>query len=570
MKNLKIGQRLGAAFATILLIMACISFLGLNGIGKTFESVRAMYQESVVPLSELSNAEWFAMRNRILAMDIILNPSPANVSKRSEEIIKNTDAITKAWEAYKATNLTEPEKELVKEFESALAVYRSKGITPIREAIKDGKSDEALEIYKTQLSPLAPKVFDTLSRLKEIQVKLAKEQFTTSADVNKSVRNWTLAVGVIAILSGVFLAWLITQSITGPISEAVDIAQNVAGGDLTQEITVHSKDETGVLMQALKEMSNSLNGICCQVRSGTNAIANASSEIAQGNQDLSSRTESQAGALEETASSMEELTSTVKQNADNAKQANKLAQQAAEVAIKGGSVVSQVVGTMGLINDSSKKIVDIISVIDGIAFQTNILALNAAVEAARAGEQGRGFAVVASEVRNLAQRSAAAAKEIKVLIGDSVDKVEIGSKQVAQAGATMDEVVSSIQRVTDIMVEITAASQEQSQGIDQINTAIVEMDNVTQQNAALVEEAAAAASSMLDQSRDLIKAVDAFKTNDTQYASLSRSNIVKSISAPTKPFVKTSTPKVKVKQSKPAQIKHTESMASGDQDWEEF
>ncbi|MDE2431020.1 MAG: HAMP domain-containing protein, partial [Burkholderiales bacterium] len=308
-------------------------------------------------------------------------------------------------------------------------------------------------------------------------------------------------------------ATLATRNITKPLAEAVDVARTVAGGDLTYRFDITTKDETGQLLMALREMNHSLVNIVGQVRVGTETISTASKQIASGNQDLSSRTEEQASSLEETASSMEELTSTVKQNADNARQANQLAATASDVAIKGGTVVAQVVDTMGSINESAKKIVDIISVIDGIAFQTNILALNAAVEAARAGEQGRGFAVVATEVRNLAQRSADAAKEIKTLIGDSVNQVEAGSKLVDQAGATMHEIVESVQRVTDIMSEISAASQEQTSGIEQINIAISQMDEVTQQNASLVEEAAAAAESMQDQSRILAHAVSVFKVD---------------------------------------------------------
>jgi methyl-accepting chemotaxis protein len=332
----------------------------------------------------------------------------------------------------------------------------------------------------------------------------------------EAARTSMIGLALAAILIGLSFAFWITRSITRPIDAAVKIAQTVAAGDLTSRIEVTSQDETGQLMQALKDMNTSLVGIVGNVRQGTDTIATASSQIAAGNQDLSSRTEEQASSLEETAASMEELTSTVKQNADNARQANQLAVSASSVAVKGGAVVAQVVGTMGAINTSSRKIVDIIGVIDGIAFQTNILALNAAVEAARAGEQGRGFAVVAAEVRNLAQRSAAAAKEIKTLIGDSVDKVEEGSRQVAEAGKTMDEIVDSVRRVTDIMAEITAASQEQTQGIEQINQAITQMDQVTQQNAALVEEAAAAAQSLQEQAGGLSQVVSIFKLDDEQ------------------------------------------------------
>jgi methyl-accepting chemotaxis protein len=303
----------------------------------------------------------------------------------------------------------------------------------------------------------------------------------------------------------------VTGTIVRPIRYAVRVARTVADGDLSSDIQVRTRDEIGQLSAALKDMNTSLISIVSEVRKGTDSIGTASQEIAAGNLDLSERTERQAGSLEETASSMEQLTSTVKQNAANASQANQLARSASDVAGKGGAVVAQVVDTMASINASARKIVDIISVIDGIAFQTNILALNAAVEAARAGEQGRGFAVVATEVRNLAQRSAAAAKEIKELIGDSVDKVDAGARLVDQAGATMEEIVTSVRRVTDIMSEIAAASQEQLSGIEHINGAITEMDQTTQQNASLVEQASAAAITMQEQASNLVGAVSVFK-----------------------------------------------------------
>lgn len=322
---------------------------------------------------------------------------------------------------------------------------------------------------------------------------------------------FTIGILVAILTVTLLFAIFIVRSITQPMQQAINIANAIATGDLTKQIEVTSTNETGRLLQALKTMNGNLIDLIAKVRTGTDQIATASGEIASGNSDLSQRTEEQASNLEETASSMEELTSTVKQNADNARQANQLAAGATEVAIKGGTVVGQVVQTMNSINESSKKIVEIISVIDGIAFQTNILALNAAVEAARAGEQGRGFAVVATEVRTLAQRSASAAKEIKDLISDSVAKVENGTRLVDEAGTTMNEIVSAVKRVTDIMSEISAASQEQSSGIEQVNQAVTQMDRVTQQNAALVEEAAAAAESMQEQAQALTHAINTFK-----------------------------------------------------------
>jgi len=346
-----------------------------------------------------------------------------------------------------------------------------------------------------------------------MQVGLQKAQ----AELNSFAwRISLIAFGLTLPLLGAiyyFIRRFVSRPLGGEPAAATAVANRIAAGDLAHEVAVGGGDSAS-LMAAMAKMQHNLAGIIGQIHDTAGAITIASAEIAAGNADLSQRTEEQASSLEETASSMEELSSTVKQNAENARQANQLAIGASAVAVKGGQVVGEVVGTMSSINESSKKIVDIISVIDGIAFQTNILALNAAVEAARAGEQGRGFAVVASEVRSLAQRSAAAAKEIKALIGDSVDKVGAGTKLVDEAGKTMQEIVVSVKRVTDIMSEITAASQEQSAGIEQVNQAITQMDEVTQQNAALVEQAAAAAESMQEQTRDLTQAVAAFNVGE--------------------------------------------------------
>ena len=328
---------------------------------------------------------------------------------------------------------------------------------------------------------------------------------------------WQILGGTLVLSLLVFgFAWVVARRIKKALDQAIDASKRIASGDLTAHLNVESADETGELIASLKEMNEGLARIVGEVRTGADSIATATGEIATGNLDLSQRTEEQASALEETASSMEELTATVKQNADNAQQANQLAINASGVAVKGGEVISRVVLTMESITGSSKKISDIIGVIDGIAFQTNILALNAAVEAARAGEQGRGFAVVAAEVRSLAQRSAAAAKEIKTLIEDSVGKVQDGSRLVEEAGRTTQEIVTSIKRVTDIMGEISAASREQSSGIEQVNVAITQMDDVTQQNAALVEEAAAAAESLEDQARQMVQVVARFKLENQE------------------------------------------------------
>jgi aerotaxis receptor len=327
----------------------------------------------------------------------------------------------------------------------------------------------------------------------------------------EGARNIAVPLVITGLVLAIWMSIALIGAIARPLQQAVEAAGAVAQGDLTQHIEVKSKDEFGLLLQVLKDMNASLAGIVTDVRESTDSITTASHEIAQGNADLSKRTEEQASSLEETASSMEELTSTVRQNAESAKHANKLAESASDIAVKGGHVVNEVVQTMSSINTSSKKIADIISVIEGIAFQTNILALNAAVEAARAGEQGRGFAVVAAEVRNLAQRSATAAKEITALIAASVDKVEVGTRQVAQAGETMSEIVTSVKRVTDIMAEISSASDEQSKGIEEVNQAIIQMDNATQQNAALVEEATAAAETMQEQADRMSVTVSVFK-----------------------------------------------------------
>jgi methyl-accepting chemotaxis protein len=377
-----------------------------------------------------------------------------------------------------------------------------------------GQMQEANDVHDKVYIPAAQVYQAGMATLVKIQRDRVNELSRDILSIKQESRRTVILLCCLSTALGIACAWWLGRSIVKPVREAVEVAQRVAAGDLSAVPQAGSKDEIGQLQEALKHMTAQLQGMVREIREGSDAITTASSEIASGNHDLSARTEQQAGALEETASSMEEMTSTVSQTADNARQASQLAAAASEVAARGGAVVAQVVDTMSSINDSSRKIADIIGVIDGIAFQTNILALNAAVEAARAGEQGRGFAVVAGEVRSLAHRSAAAAKEVKALITDSVDKVGSGARLVDEAGATMHEIVGSVRRVTDMIGEITAATEEQRAGIGQINDAVAQMDQVTQQNAALVEEAAAASAAMQDQARQLARVVSVFKVAD--------------------------------------------------------
>jgi methyl-accepting chemotaxis protein len=512
-RNLKIGTRLGLGFALVLVFLTAIAALGiwrLQGVGHATSDMagQALVKERLA-------ADWLVATstNSVRTFALVKSDDPHDQQYFQKAIAKTSLAITETSGKLLAMLDTPEEKKLYEDSMAKRTAYI--GFRAAALKLKaEGQAAQAVELVDTQLVPALEAYDASIKAMLSFQ-KNHIDQTVSAIDVlYRSSRMSLGAMALAALALGGLLSWWLTLGITRPLSRALKVAETVAAGDLTSRIVVSSQDETGQLMQALKNMNDNLVGIVGNVRSGTDTIATASSQIAAGNHDLSSRTEQQASALEETAASMEQITSTVKQNADNARQANQLAVSASGIAVKGGSVVAEVVGTMGAINASSKKIVDIISVIDGIAFQTNILALNAAVEAARAGEQGRGFAVVAAEVRNLAQRSAAAAKEIKTLIGDSVDKVEEGSKQVAEAGKTMDEIVDSVKRVTDIMAEITAASQEQTAGIEQVNQAITQMDQVTQQNAALVEQAAAAASSMQEQAGNLSQVVSVFKLED--------------------------------------------------------
>ena len=512
--KLSIKARLIGVFAFLSIQLIGGGVIGIVSLSNANEAMKSLYDDRVVSLGQLDFVMRAVLRNQSDLTRALLQ-DPSTHSATAAEIKERAAAIDKSWNDYMATKLTDQEQGLAKEFAAARQQYLEQGLAPAGAALNKGDVPTATEIIVNRLPKLFAVIRDKGNALIKLQLDVAREQHEHSQQVYRTVRNSCIAALALGLALAAAAGWWIVRAITVPLNQAVEVAQQVASGDLTREIVVTSQDETGRLLEALKTMSASLRQIIGQVRNGTETITTASSEIAAGNLDLSARTEQQASSLEETAASMEELTSTVKQNADNARQANQLAASAGDVARKGGAVVSQVVETMGGINASSSKMADIISVIDGIAFQTNILALNAAVEAARAGEQGRGFAVVATEVRNLAQRSAAAAKEIKTLIDSSVAQVAAGSKLVDEAGATMDEIVASIQRVTDIMGEIGAATREQTTGIEQVNQAISEIDNVTQQNAALVEQASAAAQAMQEQAQDLEQAVSVFKLGDS-------------------------------------------------------
>ncbi|MBV8666387.1 MAG: Tar ligand binding domain-containing protein [Burkholderiaceae bacterium] len=576
--NTTIKARLIFVIAFLSALMVVIGVMGLSSLGSTNASLKTVYEDRLVSLGQLDSVIRAILRVQLSLSDAA-SAEPAQLGSWADKAETDVALASKVWGEYMATYLTPEEKKLADQFSEARQELMEQGVKPAIAAARAQDVNAVSGLVHGKITELYPKVRDHMNALIQLQLDVGKGEYDKSQASYSRFRMLAIGSIVVGLIMGAVVGMWLVRSITGPLNYAVDIAETVAGGDLRQRIDVTTTNETGKLLQALKDMNESLVKIVGQVRTGTDVIATASNEIASGNLDLSSRTEEQASSLEETASSMEELTGTVKQNADNARQANQLAQSASEVAVRGGSVVAQVVETMGSINESSKKIVDIIGVIDGIAFQTNILALNAAVEAARAGEQGRGFAVVATEVRNLAQRSAAAAKEIKELINNSVEKVDIGSKLVDQAGSTMDEIVESVRRVTDIMSEITAASQEQTTGIEQINQAVTQMDNVTQQNAALVEEAAAAAGSLQEQAGNLSQVVSVFKLD---MAHMPRPATPRPAAARPAPSAPRAVPAAaqeeaprQVAQAKrpvlvPATAPKLAAAKGGDTDWEEF
>jgi len=509
-RSIKIGPRLAGGFSVVLVFSILVAAIGVLRLQQVTSETRAMMD---IPLrAERLAAEW----NTLLLIAI----------QRTTTVVKSKDPELEAFLSKEAAASSKGSAETLAQVEKLLssdeerALFKDvnahrKAFLSVRDRIyklkKEGTPEEIVKVFENEYLPVAKSTQDAMRNLLEHErgrIDAFARDVESSSEHGQQL---ILVLEAFIVVSGVFFAIAITRSITRPIRVALDISRQVAAGDLTVKSGAAGKDELGELVSSLQGMSDQLHVIVANVRSGSDNIATASGQITTGNLDLSSRTEEQAGSLEETAASVEQLTSSVRQNADNSNQAHALVTSAAEVVGEGGQVMAELTQTMDTINASSRKIVDIISVIDGIAFQTNILALNAAVEAARAGEQGRGFAVVASEVRGLAQRSATAAKEIKVLIGESVDQVDAGSKLVEQASVTMSKVVDSVQRANLLVRDINVASQEQAEGIRQVNQAIGQMDGVTQQNAALVEQAAAAAHSLEEQARHLKRLVSVFK-----------------------------------------------------------
>ena len=506
---MKIGTRLGLTFGLLIVMMLAIVVVGVLRFGSVANLNTRIIEDDWVKAEAASTINVTTRANARRTMELVLATDAGQIQAIKADIAVNKKTIDDAL-ALLDRKVYLPEGKVLLERLKELRAKYVQSFTRVAQLVEAGDKEGAVQLLKTETLPALDALQEPINGLTALQRKLAESDGQQALADIRSARAVMLVLGIAALLLGAVLAYGITVSITRPLRRAVGVAQSVAAGDLSSQIEVTGRDETGELLQALSDMNNSLVAIVADVRRGSEAIATATSQIAAGNTDLSSRTEEQASALEQTAASMEELADTVKQNYEHGKHANQIAESASQVAVKGGAVVSQVVQTMEQINTSSRKIADIIGVIDSIAFQTNILALNAAVEAARAGEQGRGFAVVASEVRSLAGRSAEAAKEIKALIGASVENVESGSAQVAQAGQAMGEIVSSVQRVSDLIGEITASATEQRDGIAQVNQAVTHLDQMTQQNAALVEESTAAAASMRDQAQHLAEVVSVF------------------------------------------------------------
>ena len=554
--NLKIGKRLTLGFGLICAMLVLMIVMSNAMLART-NAGTAEIVHNRMPRIALTNRMQAEINDIAIALrNMLLTENAADHERQVRDIMTSRASMDGILDQLEDALADPKAVDLLARMNKEAAQY-AVGQDTIIKQIAAGETEAARVLLTEDLRPLLVRLKQATAEQTALQNEIANRAAQDAEATYRRTSMLMWGLGGLALALAAAVAWWITRSITQPLGRALAMANTVAAGDLTGRTDVSTRDETGQLLRALQTMNDNLARTVGTVRVGTDTIAVAAGQVAVGSQDLSGRTEQQASALEEAASSMEELTATVRQNADNARQANVLAEAASGVAARGGAVIEQVVGTMDAIHAASGRITDIIGVIDGIAFQTNILALNAAVEAARAGEQGRGFAVVASEVRNLAQRSAAAAREIKGLIGDSSAKVADGSKLVNQAGATMQEIVDSVRRVTDIMTEISAASQEQTQGIEQLNEVVMQMDEGTQQNAALVEEAAAAAAALREQSTRLAQAVSAFQIDGEQLLAASTASV-------------TPAPPVQAPAPRPALARSKTGADADTQEWAEF
>ena len=512
LRNLRIGVRLSLAFGLMLVLMMSLSGVGWHWSQRMHEQAQQLYAQRTIPIRQIGAIDALMLRNRVLVMEMLRDPQPAKLEALDQQLRSNIAEVTETWKLYLQGPLTGEEKAQAERFAETRGAYVKQGLLAARDLLKQGDSAGAEQVYGQKIQPLGLQAKAAIEQLIALQVQGAQASFAELEALQRQVRLWSLGLSAATVLLAVAAARYCTRSIVAPLGQAVQLARQVADGDLREQIQTRGRDEAHELLVALNAMSAKLSGMVQRVRESSDTIATGSTEIATGTADLSQRTEEQASNLQQTAASMEQLAGTVSNNAATASQADHLAREAASSAGQGGELVGQVVQTMQGIADSSRRIADIISVIDGIAFQTNILALNAAVEAARAGEQGRGFAVVAGEVRALAQRSAGAAREIKSLISQSVEQVDLGNRLVEQAGQSMSGIVTQVRQVSHLIEEIATASQEQSRGIAQVGAAVTQLDQVTQQNAALVEQSTAAAESLQQQAARLTDLVGTFQT----------------------------------------------------------
>ncbi len=514
-ERLKISTRLGLMITLMAVLMLGIGVLGSYNASRAEATLATVYNDRLVPVSQIAGVLGHLKGIRLALLRVLADPTPERRAESLTAITRHTDESATVWKAYLATLLTDEESRLIEQYTVARSRLDANGIEPAVAAFKAADQQGAARLVIETIPALAAPVEGRLEALIQLQLDTARMENDTAVARHRLLGRLSFVLIAGGLLVSITLGVLTIRGITGALGTEPFVARQlvgaIAGGDLTARIVVRPGDSTS-LLAALRDMQVNLNRLITEVRLNANHVATASGQIAQGTQDLAVRTEQQASALQQTSASMEQLTATIQQNTDNSQQASELAANASEVANRGGQVVTGFVQTMQGINDSSHRISDIIAVIDGIAFQTNILALNAAVEAARAGEQGRGFAVVASEVRILAQRSADAAKEIKALVNASVERVDQGAREVGVAGETMNEVVSAVGQVAAIVNQISSASAQQSAGVSQINQAISQMDQATQQNAALVEQSAAASDSLKADAARLVEVASVFRT----------------------------------------------------------